>query len=225
MFLGHYALALAAKRVAPAVSLGTLAAAAIALDLLWPALVLVGIERVAISAAATAFTPLDFQHYPWSHSLLMSVAWGTVLGGTYYAWTSRGSAAVVVGLLVASHWLLDAVVHRPDLPLVPGGDGRIGLGLWNSVPATLAVELTMFGIGLLLYLFATEARDRIGSLGLGGFAAALLLVYAGAAVGPLPPSPRAVAFAGLAQWLFVGWAVWVDRHRRLRHGRALPTAA
>jgi len=215
MFIGHYAVALAAKRVVPATSLGTLVAAAAALDLIWPVLVLVGIERVAVSPAATAFTPLDFQHYPWSHSLLMSVVWGALLGGAYYVGGGTRPGAVAVGLLVASHWLLDAVVHRPDLPLVPGGDARIGLGLWNSVPGTLAVELAMFGIGLLLYMHATAARDRIGAWGLGGFIAFVLLIYAGAAGGPLPPSAAAVAWTDLGQWLLVAWAAWVDRHRRV----------
>jgi len=216
MFLGHYAVALAAKRAAPATSLGTLFAAAAFLDLVWPVLVLAGVEHVALAPGDTAFTPLAFEDYPLSHSLLMSGVWALLVGGGYFALRRSARAALVVGALVVSHWLLDAVVHRPDLPLIPGGRARIGLGLWNSVAATLLLELTMFALGLAIYLRATRARDRIGGAGFTAFAVFLLVIYGSAAFGPPPPSASVVAWSDMGQWLVILWAAWVDRHRLAR---------
>ena len=213
MFLGHYAVALGAKRAAPSVSLGTLFAAAAFLDLVWPVLVLGGVERVAIAPGSTAFTPLDFQSYPFSHSLLMSLVWALVFGGAYLLRKRALRSAVIVGVLVVSHWVLDAIAHRPDLPLIPGGSERIGFGLWDSVTGTLAVELALFAVGLAMYLQATRARDRTGRWGFFAFAIFLLVIYAGAAFGPPPPSASAVAWSDMGQWLVILWAAWVDRHR------------
>ena len=216
MFLGHYAVAIGAKKVAPRTSLGTLIAAAAFLDLVWPVLVLIGVERVAVAPGATAFTPLDFEHYPISHSLLMSVVWGAAFGAAYYLVRRDRRGAAVLAALVVSHWLLDAVVHRPDLPLTLGGDARIGLGLWNSIPGTLAVELAMFAAAVWLYVGATRARDRIGSIGLTAFLLFVLAIYAGAAFGPPPPSATAIAWSDMGQWLVVLFAAWIDRHRSMR---------
>ena len=216
MFLGHYAVAIGAKKVAPKTSLGTLLAAAAFLDLVWPVLVLLGFERVVVAPGATAFTPLAFEHYPISHSLLMSVVWGIAFGAAYFFVRRDRRGATVLAALVVSHWLLDAVVHRPDLPLTLGGDARIGLGLWNSIPGTLAVELAMFAAAVWLYVGATRARDRIGSLGLVAFLLLVLAIYAGAAFGPPPPSATAIAWSDMGQWLVVLFAAWIDRHRSMR---------
>src|SRR6266702_1654805 len=140
MFLGHFAVALAAKRAAPRTSLGTLLSAALWLDLLWPVLILFGTEQVRIDPGNTAFTPLDFESYPWSHGLLPVLGWSVAAAVFYRARTGYRRGAAVVGFLVFSHWVLDFVTHRPDLPLWPDGP-RVGLGLWGSVAATLAVEL------------------------------------------------------------------------------------
>jgi hypothetical protein len=213
LFLGHYAVALGAKRAAPEVSLGALFAAAAFLDLVWPVLVIAGVERVAIAPGATAFTPLDFEHYPYSHSLLMSVVWGGAFGAAYVALTRDWRGAIVLDVVVVSHWVLDAITHRPDLPLTLDGGSRIGLGLWNSVPGTLAVELALFCAGVVLYARATAARDRVGGAGFLAFLVFLLFIYAGAAFGPPPPSAAAVAWSDMAQWLVILWAMWIDRHR------------
>lgn len=213
MFLGHFGLGLATKAAAPRVSLGTLFLAAQWVDLLWPTLLLVGLERVEIAPGATRVTPLDFVSYPISHSLVAVVGWGLLFGGVYWAARRFARGAVAVAALVVSHWVLDLVVHRPDLPLAPGGGARLGLGLWDSLPATLAVELALFAAGLALYLRRTRAADRTGSLALWGLVAFLLLIYVANLLGPPPPSAAAVAWAGHAQWLLVAWAYWVDRHR------------
>src|SRR6185436_9757600 len=144
MFIGHYAVALGAKKLVPRASLGTLIAAATFLDLVWPVFLILGIEKVSIAPGITAFTPLDFESYPYSHSLLTAIAWGALFGAVYFLRAGRNAtAALVMGALVVSHWILDAATHRPDLPLDPWSDIRVGLGLWDSIPATLAVELVV----------------------------------------------------------------------------------
>src|SRR5512140_1648735 len=204
MFIGHFALGLAAKRAAPRTSLGTLFAAAQLIDLVWPLMVLAGLETVRIDPGNTAFMPLDFVSYPWTHSLLMVAVWAVAFALVYRARTGYGRGAWIVGALVVSHWLLDLVVHRPDLPLAPGGP-KVGLGLWNSVAATVAVEGALFVAGVWLYATGTAARNRRGRIALWSLVAFLVLVYAGNELGPPPPGPRAIGWAGLLMWLFVPW--------------------
>jgi membrane-bound metal-dependent hydrolase YbcI (DUF457 family) len=214
MFIGHFAAGLAAKRLAPRTSLGTLFAAAQLIDLVWPALVLAGLERVRIAPGDTAFTPLAFEHYPWTHSLLMVGVWAGLFALAYRARTGYARGTAVVGGLVVSHWLLDLVVHRPDLPLAPGA-AAVGLGLWNSVPGTLLVEGSLFAAGVVVYATATRARNRTGSIALWALVAFLVAVYAANVTGPPPPSAEAIGAAGLLTWLFVPWGVWIDRNREL----------
>lgn len=213
MFAGHFAVAFAAKRFAPRVSLGTLFLAAQFIDLLWPGLLLLGIERVRIEPGITAMTPLDFVHYPVSHSLLAVSGWALLLALAHFALRRRRRDALVIGAAVVSHWFLDALVHRPDLPLYPGDSPMLGLGLWNSVPGTLLLELTLLAAGVWLYLGATRARDATGRWATWGLVAALLAIYLGNAFGPPPPSVEAIAWVGQAQWLLVAWAWWADAHR------------
>lgn len=214
MFLGHFGLGFGAKKAVPAVSLGTLFLAAQFADLLWPTLVLLGVERLELQPGATVVTPLNFVSYPYSHSLLALCVWGVLFAGIYAAVRrSRPPAAIALALLVVSHWVLDYVTHRPDMPLTPGSETRVGLGLWFSLPGTLAAEFGLFVIGLVLYLRSTTARDRAGSIGLWSLVAFLLVVYLASAFGPPPPTPSAVAWSAQAMWLLVVWAYWVDRHR------------
>lgn len=139
MFIGHYAVGFASKRFAPRTSLGTLIAAALFLDLLWPNFVLMGWEQVRIEPGNTAFTPLNFVSYPISHSLLAAVGWATLFALLYLLATRYRRGAVVIWFGVVSHWVLDFVTHRPDLPLYPGGP-LLGLSLWNSPVATVSAE-------------------------------------------------------------------------------------
>jgi membrane-bound metal-dependent hydrolase YbcI (DUF457 family) len=212
MFIGHYAVGFGAKRFAPSTSLGTLFLAAQFIDLLWPTLLLFGAERVRIAPGITAFTPLDFEHYPWSHSLLMVVVWGGIFGMVYYVLRRDVRASLVLAIAVLSHWLLDFLTHRPDLPLWPDAT-RVGLGLWNSVSGTLVVEVGLFVCGIFLYVRSTRARDATGHWTLWGLVALLCLIYAGNLYGPPPPRVTAIAWVGHAQWLLVAWAYWIDRHR------------
>lgn len=209
MFLGHIGTGLAAKKAAPRVSLGWLVAAPVLLDMLWPIFLLLGWEQVRIDPGVTVVTPLDFVSYPISHSLAASLGWGVLLGGLYWLLRRERAAALLIGALVPSHWVLDWVVHRPDLPLVPGG-AKYGLGLWNSLPATLAAEGLIFGLGVWLYLRTTRG-PKIGFWVFVGF---LLFVYAGNLFGPPPENARQIAYVGLALWLLPLWAWSFDRRRK-----------
>jgi membrane-bound metal-dependent hydrolase YbcI (DUF457 family) len=215
MFIGHYAVGLAAKTVAPRASLGWQFAAVEFLDLVWPILVLAGVESFRIAPGITAFTPLDFVHYPWSHSLLMAVIWSAAFGGFYY-WRNRdGRTAGILAGAVFSHWILDWITHRPDLPLAPGGDTRFGLGLWNSIAGTMVIEIAMFLGAAWFYNRTFTPRDRVGRWGFWIMIALLLLTYL-ANTQSVPPSVTAVAVSAMGMWLFVLWAWWVDRHRAAR---------
>ncbi|HJZ72374.1 MAG TPA: hypothetical protein VKE51_11590 [Vicinamibacterales bacterium] len=214
MFIGHFALAFGAKRVTPTVSLGLLFAACQLADLLWPTLVLFGMERVAVQPGVTVVTPLDFVSYPYSHSLLTLSIWGIALGGLYVAVRRAPLAAgVTLALLVVSHWPLDVLTHRPDMPVTPTGTMHVGLGLWNSFWGTFVVETAMFAAGVALYLRTTHARSRAGVIVLWSLVAFLLLTYVGNLFGPPPPSTTVVAWSAQAIWLLVAWAWWADRSR------------
>ena len=212
MFIGHFGVALAAKKAAPRVSLGTLILATSWIDLVWPILLLLGIEHVRIVPGITALTPLEFTDYPFTHSLVMVIVWGLLLGGAYFLVTPSVKGSVVVGSVVVSHWLLDWLTHRPDLPLYPDGP-KAGLGLWNSVPLAIAVESLIFVVGVLLYYRATRAKDRIRTWSFWALIAALVFFYIINIVGPPPPDEKTLAWFALAAWLFPVWGYWIDRHR------------
>jgi hypothetical protein len=167
---------------------------------------------VTVAPGDTPFTPLRFDSYPVSHSLLAVCAWGLGGAALYYLMKRDSRGAVVVALLVVSHWVLDAITHRPDLPVTPWGGSRAGLGLWESVPLTLLVELAAFAAGVALFLRTSPrpGRNRIGFWALVGF---LLVVYLMNAFGPPPPDWRPVAWVTLSMWLLVAWAWAVDRGR------------
>lgn len=216
MFIGHFGVAFAAKRAAPRVSVGTMILATCLLDAIWPVLVIAGVERVEVRRGATLMNPLEFVHYPWSHSLVMALLWGALFGTGYWLLRRDSRGALVLGLVVVSHWALDWLMHKPDLPLYPGDAHLHGLGLWNSMPASLGLEFAFFTAGIYLYMSSTRARDRIGTIAFWALVATLVASYLGATFGPLPPSPEAVAYSALIGYLMVAWGWWIDRHREPR---------
>src|SRR5882672_9541723 len=211
MFLGHFAAALAAKGVAPRPSLGTTVLAAQWADGIWPLFVFLGLERVEIVPGITTVTPLDFVSYPYSHGLVADAGWAALFAVVYGTLRKDWRGAGWLAALVLSHWVLDVVAHRPDMPI--GLDGiKLGLGLWNSIPATLIVEFALFGAGVWIYVHSMRARDRMGKVLYWAFVATLVVIYLLAVFGPPPPNERALAVTGLLGWLFVAWAYWIDRH-------------
>lgn len=212
MFAGHMSVALAAKVAEPKAPLGALVAASFGIDLLWPVLLLTGAESVSIEPGATAFTPLSFDAYPWSHSLAMVLLWGGLVWGIASALGRGGRVALVVGAVVVSHWVLDFVTHRPDLPLWPGGP-LVGLGLWNSVPGTFLVEGLLFAGAVALYARRFPPRDGLGRAGLAFMVGLVAVIWASGPFSPPPPNAMAIAIVGLALWVFPLWAWRIERHR------------
>jgi membrane-bound metal-dependent hydrolase YbcI (DUF457 family) len=216
MFIGHFGVGFGAKKVAPFVSLGLLFTAAQFLDLLWPSLLLLHLEHVTIAPGITKSTPLDFTHYPISHSLLLVIFWSLLFSFLYWLIKRDSKNAIILFACVVSHWLLDLVVHRPDLPLFPGNSPRLGFGLWNYPVLTAAAELSIFVVGLCFYLQKTIAKNRSGKLGLWILITLLVVIHIANMLGPPPPNVLAIAWAGQLQWLFVILAFWVDHNRVTR---------
>jgi LexA-binding, inner membrane-associated putative hydrolase len=214
MFIGHFGVGLAAKKFSPRASLGTLFFAAQFLDLIWPIFLLVGLEHVRTVPGITKMTPFDFYDYPISHSLVGALGWSVLVGGVYFGLRRSSRAALVVGFAVLSHWLLDLLVHRPDLPLWPRGP-KVGLGLWNFWLAEISLEVAIFALGIWAYTSITRARDGIGRYGLWALLAFLFFGWVASLKAGAPPDMRAMAWGALAMWILVPWAGWVDRHREV----------
>ena len=212
MFIGHFGLGLAGRRLAPRTSLGMLILGAQFLDLLWPVFLLLGFEHVRLALGITKVRGLDFYDYPFSHSLSMAIRWSLAVGLLYYLVRRYRRGAWVVGGLVLSHWILDWVVHRPDLPLWPGGP-KYGLGLWNSWVGSISVEVLLFAAGIWLYVRSARARDRVGTYGFWGLMAFLFLGWLAGTFGPLPRDIHQLAMGAMGIWIVVPWAWWADAHR------------
>jgi hypothetical protein len=221
MVVGHCALALGAKKFAPDVSLGTLLMAALLADLLWPVLVLTGVEMFQIRIDATAVMPLEFMRFQYSHSLVSLIFAGVVFAaGRAIVRTTSGRTLLVLTALVVSHWVLDVISHGPDVPVTPTGDGRLGLGLWNSVPGTLLVEGLLLAGGVALYATTTWSVNRQGRIGLWVLAGVLAAAHVALVFAPVPQSHEGVLGIAGSLWLVVIAGYWVDRHRTvpLRRG-------
>ncbi len=214
MFVGHFAVGLAAKKASPSTPLPLLIVAAQLVDLVWPLFLLLGLETVRIAPGITTVTPLDFTSYPYTHSFLLSIVWGLAFGGAIFLIRRKAREAWVLAGCVVSHWLLDLVTHRPDLPLTPWADTKVGLELWSSMAGTLILELSMFVAGIVLYRSAVVQAGKRLSVSFWLFIGFICVIYLGNLFGPPPPSAEMIAIAGNAMWLFVVWAWWSERRHR-----------
>ncbi len=217
MFIGHYAVGLAAKKWAPKAPLGTLVAAAIWIDLVWPLFLLLDLEHFRITQGITQMVPFDFYDYPLSHSLYMVLAWSAFLGLAYLISEKDSRGSWVIAGLVLSHWFLDLIVHRQDLPLWPTDASTVqkyGFALWNHPWAAIPLEAILFAAGLWLYQKSTKALDEIGNTGFWIFAAVLAILFLVNLKLVPSPNPYVVSLMGFSQLIFVAWAYWIDDHRK-----------
>jgi membrane-bound metal-dependent hydrolase YbcI (DUF457 family) len=215
MFLGHYGLAFGAKKVAPQVSLLTLFVAVEFVDILWPFMLLLDIEKVKIQPGFTEVTPFEFVHYPYTHSLVMGVVWGVLFGLGYWLFRKDIRGAIVVALAVLSHWFLDLVVHIPDLPLTPFGTEKVGLGMWNSLPLTVLTETIIFIAGVFIYIKNTRAINAKGKWGLWALTIFFVVAEVFNMFGPPPENdiPALVGSFVVLQAIVLGLAHLTDRNR------------
>lgn len=212
MVIGHFGVGFGAKKFAPKISLGTLFIAVQWADLLWPIMLLLGWEKITFNPGNPNF-PIDFVYYPITHSLLMGVVWGACFAALYW-WVKKDlRSALILGFCVVSHWLLDLIVHAPDLPILPSDNNKVGLGLWNSPAATAIVEGLIFIIGLWLYLRATKAKNTTGKWSLWLLVILLVVNQVAGRLSPLPSSVQALGWAAQYQWIFVLLGYWVDHNR------------
>ena len=217
MFLGHYAVGLAAKKVAPKVSLGNLFLAAVGLDLLWSIFLFLGWENVKLTPGITKVIPIEFSAYALSHSLVMAAAWAVLFGIVALIITRDEMNSMVLAGLVISNWFLNVLVHRPELYLLPGAEPmgmKWGLGLWNSLPLTIAVEVVLFAAGIWVYFNATKAKDAVGELGFWVFGGLMVVAFIGVILMPLPKNADWISMGSLVPFLFVAGAYWLDDHRK-----------
>lgn len=216
MFIGHFGAGFTGKKFSKTASLGTYFMAAQWIDLIWPILLLLGIEKAEIKPGVTSVTPLDFTYYPFTHSLFGVIAWAVLFGMAYFLIKKNSRTAIILGLLVISHWFLDLLVHIPDLPIFPGFNLKVGFGLWNSFALTVIVEGLVFAVGAYLYFKVTKPKNRIGTYSLIGLIVFLIAMYISNLVGPPPPSMEMVGIVGNAQWLIILLAYWIDKNRETK---------
>ena len=209
MLVGHFAAGLLAKRAVPSVSLGTLMLATMLADLLFFVFLMAGMEQAKIARGG-----LIAENIALSHSLLAGAIWGGLLAAAYFLWQRHKRGAWVLFAAVLSHWLLDFVSHKPDMPLAPGVDQYFGLGLWNSIPATLVVEGGLWLVALILYARAAPAKNRAGFFVFWGVAVVLTLAWINNIAGPPPANTSNFQLQGLVFFsAAVAWFYWVNRLR------------
>lgn len=211
MFIGHFAAGFASKKISNSLSLALAFIAVQFLDLLWPILVLLGIEKVRIEEGITKLTPLDFTYYPYSHSLLMVIVWSLLFGLIYYLVTKNRQNSFILGVLVLSHWFLDLLVHRPDLPLSPFSDLKVGFGMWNYPFMGIIIEFGLFFAGVYFYYTSKKPKKKIAFWSLIGF---FMIIQVLNFFGPPPPDVNSIAWGGNMMWLFVIWAWWIEREKK-----------
>ena len=217
MLVGHFAVGFVGKRVEPKLSLGTLVLAAMLADFMWVFFLLAGIEQVQLRPGRGAANYGVAVNIAWSHGLLTDAVWAALFAAAYFLRRRHARGAWVLFAAVLSHWLLDFVAHRPDMPLAPGVHRYFGLGLWASVPATVIVEGGFWLLAVIMYVRATRPKHWAGVYAFWPVVALLTLAWYNNVAGPPPPNPRAAPVASLVFFsLAVAWAYWMNRLRPAR---------
>ncbi|MGD2054058.1 MAG: hypothetical protein PVG45_08110 [Gammaproteobacteria bacterium] len=215
MFIGHYGVSFAAKAVKPALPLWVLFLAVQLVDVFWAIFVLLGIEKVRIVPGITATNPLDLYYMPYTHGLVTSLIWALAAVVVVRAMPNinRWGSAAVVGIAVFSHWLLDLVVHRHDLPLYSDAH-KVGLGLWNFPATAFTLEILLLAGGMVLYAKNTRASSRFNLYGMILFGLLMIGIQAMVFFGSPPETDTEVATSALVSYfLFAALAFWLERGR------------
>jgi hypothetical protein len=217
VFVGHYGVSFAVKAGRRDIPLWVLFLAVQLVDVVWAVLVLCGVEKLRIVPGITATNPLDLYYMPYTHGLITATAWSVLAAVAYRLWRANGGSrsAALVGIAAFSHWVLDLVVHRPDLPRF-GDDHKVGFGLWNYRGPALGLEILFLFGGMWLYLRRAESSGGGGgSFVMAGVA--MLAVHTFVFYGPPPVSGHAAAVSALAAYgIFAGVAWWLERREEKR---------
>ena len=217
MFIGHYGVSFAAKALDKRIPLWVLFIAAQLVDIFWTVLVLLRIERVEIKPGITVASPLDFVFYPYTHSLIASLVWGALAMIAYRmirpsadAWR----AGLIVGAVVVSHWVLDLLVHRPDLPLYDDAL-KVGLGLWNYPLIESPLEVILLLGGIFVYFRATKPVTQGGKYAMVVFGIIVGALFVSSGLGPPPPDASSIAVVGLVLYsMLTGVVFWLEIKRQ-----------
>jgi len=204
MFVGHYSVAFAAKKADASIPLWVLFLAVQWLDVMWAPLVLLGIEKVRIVPGFTATNPLDLYYMPYTHSLVAAILWSAAVAGVYAAIRHANTrTSLLLGLAVFSHWILDFIVHVPDMPLYDNSS-KVGLGLWNAPILAFGLEAALLFGAIAMYLRAGYARGPA----IITFGVVMLGIQAYVFFGPPPASPSAAAASALAAYGLFAVVIW-----------------
>jgi hypothetical protein len=213
MCVGHFAVALLAKRADPKISLGTATLAAMLADLICFVFLIAGIESFAAVPGVKSNRVIG-ENIAWSHSLLMGMVWGAIFAAIYFFWRRYWRGAWILFALVISHWVLDVISHRPDMQLAPGLPLKLGLGLWNSMPATLVVEFGLWLIAIVIYVRSTRSKSMVGLFAFWIGAAFLTLIGLSNPSAGMNPDPVKAGIGGLVVFgSAIAWAYWMTRAR------------
>jgi len=213
MFIGHYAAALAAKAAAPRAPLWALVGGAHLLDTAFSGFLIAGVERFRVDASQPG-NPLVLEHMPWSHSLVAAVAWSLLAAGAGRLLRLRWDIAALIGAVVFSHWLLDWLVHRPDLALWPGGE-KVGLGFWNFPAAEMALEVGLLGVAGAAWIARRKEGHQSAWPAMLFLSLLIGLSVMFALPAPPPDSPVLMGVTGIIMFVLIAAIAWpIDRSWR-----------
>ena len=214
MFVGHYGPAFLAKRADRTIPLWVLFIAVQFLDVLWAPFVLLGIEKVRIVPGITKASPLDLYYMPYTHGLIGAIVWSVVFALAYQllARPTTTRPSIIVGLAVFSHWVLDLLVHRPDLPLWDNS-AKVGLGLWNAPAIELPLEALLL-LGSIWWCYRDDLSRAIGTF---VFGVILVIIQIAGYFSPSPPSDMAVAMEAIVSYIVFAFVIWWLQDRQTRN--------